>query len=519
MNNNDLQLLRTAALELQESGDDLVRVAGIVQRIKNWWKARFSREFAQRQEKVEEAYSDMKGPLTDLIKQLTEMDTAFKSQDPDAIAQLVGSVPGTIARVTRDMGNLSKEMRAADATIPVTYVDEEGNEVSGDNLSWTTSGYQKDRKVVEKLWEQLPEQFQQIPIGRRVNQPITDFEWFSNYDPSQVFISTRVYEDTKAEVQKALERGKVEPELAELIIMYGFDDFIENLKVAIIQNSILLQVRFPDVSAKITHRRTNEMLVDVQPGFVALPVMSTQFYIHVGLLRFNDLGASISPTPQLSVAMVRHIRLSTDTIRALKEKWRENQGFQEKKERGQEVEGETVEQQIEPEPSTITPTSDELVYSDEGQADDNGSKREEEEDEEILLRGSGPISRIVKKALLRERLPLVSAVVKVDGLSFPHKARFAKLLSSALRQEIDAECSVRNQGNDVELQVFASGSKMNVVPAIYGISMYTADKFLETTKVGIDVGVTEGRSSLEVMSSEVLDRSFRKVAFDQWSSR
>jgi hypothetical protein len=486
MNKQDLQILRTAALELQESGDDLVRVAGIVQRMKNWWKARFSKEFAERQGKVEEAYTGMKGPLTDLINQLTEMDKAFKSQDPDTIAQLVGTVPATIAQVTRDMGNLSKEMRAADAAIPVTYIDESGNEISGDNLSWMTSGYQKDKNLINKMWEQLPAQFQQIPIGQRVNQPITDFEWFANYDPSQIYISNSVYEDTKAEMRKALERGHLEPDVADLVITYGFDDFIENLKVAILHNSVLLQVRFPDVSAKITHRRVNEMLVDVQPGFVALPVMSYDFYIHVGLVRLHDLGASISPTPQLSVAMVRHIRLSTDTIRALKEKWRENKGFGKKPELvGQEVESETVEQQVQ-----------------------NGEKD--------ITTASGPITRIVKKALLRSALPITPAIVKVDGLEFHHKARFAKVLASALRQEIDAECSVRNNGEDVEVQVFATGSKMNVVPAIYGISTYIADKYLETTKTGIEIDVQSGHSTFEAMSSEVLDQSFRKVAFDQW---
>lgn len=495
MNNKDLQILRTAALELQESGDDLVRVAGIVQQLKNWWKARFSKEFAERQGKVEEAYQEMRGPLTDLIQQLTEMDKAFKSQDPDTIAQLVGTVPAIIAQVTRDMGNLSKEMRAADATIPITYIDENGNEISGNNLSWMTSGYQKDKKLIEKMWEQLPEQFQKIPIGRRVNQPITDFEWFANYNPSQIYISNTVYEDAKSEMRKALERGHLEPDVADLVITYGFDDFIENLKVSILQNSILLQVRFPDISEKITHRRVNEMLIDIQPGFVALPVMSYDFYIHVGLVRLHDLGASTSPTPQLSVAMIRHIRLSTDTIRALKEKWRENKGFAKNPQEpvGQETEGEIVAQQ----------TS--------GQ-----SKEKKPEEFQGVTTASGPITKIVKKALLREYLPTVPAIVKVDGLEFHHKVRFAKVLASALRQEIDAECSVKNSGDDIEVQVFATGSKMNVVPAIYGISTYVAEKYLIATKSGIEVDVQPGYSTFEVISSETLDQSFRKIAFDQW---
>jgi hypothetical protein len=104
----------------------------------------------------------------------------------------------------------------------------------------------------------------------------------------------------------------------------------------------------------------------------------------------------------------------------------------------------------------------------------------------------------------------------VYGQTFHHKARFAKILSSALRQEIDAECSVRHYKEDVEVQVSVYGSKFTALPAIHGISMYVADRFIQTTKVGVDVDVLPGVSSFGLMDSEVLDNSLRKVAFDCW---
>lgn len=482
MNKNDLQLLRTAALELQESRTDLVRVASIVQQIKNWWKARFSKEFAERQDQVEEAYVEMKGPLNELIGQLTTIEKAFKSQDPDTVAKLVGTVPATIAQVTKDMNILNQRMQAADSAIPVSYIDENGQELSGGNLSWMTSGYKKNKELVQKMIELLPEQFQQIPIGQKINKPITDFEWFAQYEPYQVIISNEVARYAQLELKKALVRGNIEPEIADNIIENGFVKFIENLKVAIIKQSILLQVNFPDVSSKITHRRINEMLVDVQPGYVALPVMSYDFFIHVGLASFNDLGVAVIKDPRLTVYKIRYLSLSAETAKLLKDKWLENRGIS-NKQNDQDTESEIVEQQLQ-EPEHVT--------------------------------ASGPITNIVKKALLKKCLPTVPAIVKVDGLEFHHKARFAKILSSALRQEIDAECSVRNYGNNVEIQVFALGSKMNVVPAIYGISTYVADEYLKTTKAGIEIDVQYGHSAFETMSSDVLDWSFRKIAFDNW---
>jgi hypothetical protein len=124
----------------------------------------------------------------------------------------------------------------------------------------------------------------------------------------------------------------------------------------------------------------------------------------------------------------------------------------------------------------------------------------------------------VKRALLKKVLPITQAVVKVNGQTFDYKAQFARILASALRQEIDAECSVRHQDDDIEVQVEICGSKVAALPAIFGISKYLTDEFLNLTKIGIDVEIVSGVSELEVIESEVLDQSFRKVAFDCWRS-
>jgi hypothetical protein len=136
--------------------------------------------------------------------------------------------------------------------------------------------------------------------------------------------------------------------------------------------------------------------------------------------------------------------------------------------------------------------------------------------EEPTVASDGPITKIVKRALLKKMLPMTQAVVKVNGQTFDYKAQFARVLASALRQEVDAECSVRHQDDDIEVQVEIYGSKVVSLPAIFGISKYLADEFLNLTKIGIDVEIVPGVSELEVIESEVLDQSFRKVAFDCW---
>ena len=477
MNRDDIQLLRHAALELQEDGDDLIRVAGVVQRIKNWWKAKFNKEFAQRQEKVEQAYDGMKGPLSELIGQLQEMDKAFKGQDSDTVAQLVGTVPGTIARVTRDMGKLSREMRAADAMVPVSYVDDKGQEVAAGTLDWTARGYTKNKELIHRMWELLPEEFRKIPIGQRINRPITEFSWFSHYSPNSITVSSKVYAETKGQFEAGLKKAGVADQIIDRVIQYGFDDFIDNLKTAIINDSTLVQVNFPGVSKDITRRPTNQMMVDVQPGYVSVPVGDSEILVHVGMVRLNDIGASLRPRSELAMVMVRTIAISNEAREKLKQAWRADQPG---------VIGEAEE--VEPEVA--------------------------EPDEGLAIAMDGPITKIVKRALVRNILPITQAVVKVSSKSFPHKTRFAKILSSALRQEIDAECSVRHRDNDVEVQVQIYGTKIASLPAIQGVSVYIAEKFSEATKTDISVEVRPGLSALGLMESSVLDESLRKVAFD-----
>lgn len=482
MNESDLQLLRHAALELQEDGDDLVRVAGIIQRIKNWWKAFTDKKYRQQQEIVEDSYHNLKGPLSELIGQLSEMDKAFKSQDPETVAQLVGQVPGTIARVTRDMGKLSKEMRAADAMIPVSYVDDKGHELSPGSAEWVTKGYGKNKELVQKLWERLPEEYRnEIPVGQPINRPMSDFSWFARYDPSQIIISENVIHKTREEQFRhglELANPRLYDEQIDEIIDYSYNDFLENLKVAILNDGILERVDFPGISKDITHRPSNQMLTTVNPGFVKVPYRGFEFSVKVAFVKMHDIGAAYRNRPQLSVFMIRTISIDSATAKWLQQIWQ-----------GVEAESEPVPSEVEEPLLEVKP-------------------------EDITEGSDGPITKIVKRAIIRQNCPLTQAVVEISGQTLHHKVRFAKILSSALRQEIDAECSVRHQDDDVEVQVKVYGTKISSLPAIYGISTDVAEKFLDATKIGVDVEVKPGISSFGLIETDVLDESFRKVAFD-----
>jgi len=461
MEQGDLQILRYAALELQANGGDLVRVAGVVQRVKDWWKARRDKK----------NFKALKGPVEDIFKRL---DTAVRSQDSAAVDRITShELPALLSETVQKADTLRETMLSHTAP---ERVNESGDPIAGENLRWVSKDYKKDKSLVEELWEKLPEEFRnEVPVGRQIGQPITNFAWYNAYKPDEINISGNVKAKAQTTLtQRLYESGVSEDQLAHA----DWNQFFENLKGAILSDGCILdRVTFASPSKQVEKRITNEMHVDVQPPEISLPIDGSQIPIKLNHVILTDLGTRLHTTVrELSVmgiypsARSRHYKMPA-----------------------------AVPQQAPPPPPVVPPMA-----------------VQEPVEPEAITASDGPITSIVKRALLRQILPKTQAVVKVNGLELNYKAQFARVLASALRQEIGADCSVRHQDDDIEVQVEIYGSKMASLPAIFGISKYLAGEFLNLTKMGIDIEVVPGVSELDVIESEVLDQSFRKVAFDCW---
>ncbi|NJO18541.1 MAG: hypothetical protein HC877_23270 [Thioploca sp.] len=87
-------------------------------------------------------------------------------------------------------------------------------------------------------------------------------------------------------------------------------------------------------------------------------------------------------------------------------------------------------------------------------------------------------TKIIKKAILRDKLPETSiTIIPIGGERF-ERIRYAKILGSALRIELDAECcSIHAQDGHVELQADILGSSHNVKDAATIIADGISDAF------------------------------------------
>ena len=440
----DLQRLRTAAFELQTNRGDLIKLAGAWQKVKDWWNVRKNRKYLK----------ELQGPVDKTFRQL---DDAIRSHDAQAIDRITSTdLPELLSASVQGIEAIRDSMLSHHQD----YVGKEGDTLAGGNLRWVGKGYNKEKPLIEKLWDRLPEEFRsEIPIGQSIERPISNFSWYQQYNPQSIYISDIV----KNNIWKSLER------IFDLqILESGFQQFLENIKYSLLNDSILVEVNFSPVSKQVNQRYANEMRVEVRPSMVYFPTSDGEVPINIDKAIFTDLGTSTTKRKRLSLMGVYFSTSNKKHISQVA---------------------------IEPSVSVSQPLSESTTASD------------------------GPITKIVKRALLKRALPSTQAIVKVRGQTFEHRVQFATVLASALRQEIDAECSVRHQDNDIEIQVEVYGSKMASLPAIFGISKYLTGEFLNITKIGVDIEVVPGISKLAAVESNVIDQSFRMVAFDCWRSK
>jgi hypothetical protein len=314
INKDDLQMLRFAALELQDKDIDLVKVAGVVQKVKNWWKAKFSPEFAEKQEQLEIANSEMKGPMSELLGQLNDFNKSLKNQDVNNVARLTTSLPIALTKAVVALNDLNEKVQDANKSIPTGNIDEKA-------IRTVQRGYRQDQGMIDQLTAALPEEFKEIPIGQVIDKPITDFKWYATYDPSQIVYNKGGpdFVIKKAIKETLTRRFKFSEQKIEDILNYGFDTFMSNLLSAILSQGKLTEINFANVSDRVTHRRANEMQIEVDAGPVELPTENGNITIHIAGLHLTDKGTAIPRVKQLSLRRVTYLSVLSIDPEVLRE--------------------------------------------------------------------------------------------------------------------------------------------------------------------------------------------------------
>jgi len=139
-----------------------------------------------------------------------------------------------------------------------------------------------------------------------------------------------------------------------------------------------------------------------------------------------------------------------------------------------------------------------------------------------FLYAAGPIEKIVRRSICKKVLPNTRVLISVGSpdVAFHNRIRFAKVLASALRIELDGESSIHNYNDNIEIECDIAGSEKNVLMAAKGLCDGVSNAFeLATEKCGVhkvNTRVFPGiKSSYALVDSGTMETCFRKFAFEQ----
>jgi hypothetical protein len=511
----DEGFLKTASDQLRTASKehDFVSIASVIDKWQGWiasnWRAIFDSEFRKNKAEASRVYLKLKHPLKELIKHFNALENSFETGDVDSSIKLARVTPAIIDQVSLLLAEMNQGLKKVDQSVPSITVTDLGLTVTDEAVSNVQQGYKQNKELLAQLAKQLPERLQKefseknIIVGGDCGKiPIANIHWFQQFNTENMPIPTKTEIEAGNRINKLLKRTtftngfKIPENEVDQIVSEGLHDFMYKVvRPNILKYGVLIAYKFPPVSQTVKNRNVNEMYAEVQLGALKFPCKKYNILLDVTFI-LNDLAARRDPTHKLIIAMTKNITLNTMSTGNVKTR----------KESVYEVPEEEItyldKTKPPPPPSAQKPEVEE----------------EEDEDLEEVTATEGILTRLVKRAIINESLPMSRILVSISEAPLHYRLKFAKVLTSALRGELDADvCSIHNESNNVEVECDLRGSVSACHEAVEIISKATADAFEDATSIKISVGFKKNASSIyKLAEPDVLEESFRKVAMEVW---
>ena len=134
----------------------------------------------------------------------------------------------------------------------------------------------------------------------------------------------------------------------------------------------------------------------------------------------------------------------------------------------------------------------------------------------ILVAAQGPVEKFVRRAIERDKLPSNNMLIVIGNEnSLAIRARYARILACALREELGADVSVHHEDDGIELVCTVTGNKKTVLAAVSEFSDSISNRFANNIGIKINTRVfPDISSSLPIITSEFSENSFRRFAFE-----
>ena len=481
MSNVSLPQLRQEALELQHAvaDRDIVKMASLWDILKTKVNRMLDPELDQDLSEVEVDSKELMRLQRDLGKSVKQFDTARKNTDFVTMQQVSEEVPRIVSEIGQKSQEANQSAQKAEARLGGFYSAEDMQQ----------EGFRK------QMMGTLPKEID-IPVGQWVNTPIWQSVWLSqNYDITDVDITDKAREHLLTKVAMLLKNrskaiGKT-PEEIDQIMQTNGQEFIWNIARAALTQSYVRRYDFAQVSEG-RRREVGQMRLILNVGAVRLPGLEPgeEYWINMPEVWFTDSSPMGNDSP-LSLMRAQKISIA---------QWR---SVEKSRERMQQYMDQSPEAEEEPPQETsMAHRVDEL----------------QKLAETMKPSPEGPLQKIVRRAALAQKLPLTKTLITLDkDTPFEFRVRFARILNTALRNELEAECSVHHDGENIEVEADLYGSEKPALKAVAAVTSGITTAFKDASGVAVQTHVYPGiKSKYSLIEANVTEAAFRKFALQVW---
>lgn len=275
-------LVKLAFLQLSHTEtQEIVKVAGILARIKNWLKGKFSPEFAQSLQILKEKSSQTKELIDQLEVNIDKLQSAIKDGELSVYEAQLNIVKQLSIQLIAQIKDTNDTIQKTKKNI--NYYDEEDL---------------KSPEFLEKFRQSLPENFN-LEIGKMIDKPIKSIEYYANLTPEQIRLSP-------ATLTNILEK------IALKLKYDGFPFSPENINIEELKNKVrqsivdgtLTEANIKPPSKDVKHQQLGSIELTVSSAPFVLPNNNIILQAEFSIL---DLSTRKSRTKTLSLRGTRHM--------------------------------------------------------------------------------------------------------------------------------------------------------------------------------------------------------------------
>lgn len=237
-------LFKIAVSQLHRTPDnEIVKVAGILARIKNWLKGKFNPEFAASIEDLKEKSTHSKYIIDNLEKHIDLLQSAIKDGDLVIYEKQLEIIKAFSAKLISNISQTSEKVTSMTKGLRFTEEDR-GSE-----------GFE------DRFRASMPESFN-LPLGKSIDKPLLSIEHYSFISPERIAISSGTFLVLKDRIQKVLTLRNIPFDIEDV----SADQLIALVRESII-NGVLIQVDIKSPSKTIKNQKLGaiEILVSGEP--------------------------------------------------------------------------------------------------------------------------------------------------------------------------------------------------------------------------------------------------------------